>query len=309
MRPSHAPSGSRDDFYVPGSWPTHGEVDHRQHGNYVVAEDQYRSQHGYNNAQNFGANSVQNYDMNQVRYRGTPMHVTPFDPYMVAQQQHSPAYHQQLARPPYPGGHGTNFFHSGHNQAAVQYPLAHPNEVLYGGAPPHAPFYSPLQNSNLQFQPMFASSMHHHGTSAAAPRLVQTRLPRPHPNAVPIAHAPLLHALPVVPAQPFPLDNAEIPADLQTVPSVPFGQADDELPPIPALDESVAGDDIGPRDPYVPYSGEHKPSDDFEAQTMIRAFIAHTKEAAREAAATRTMFADFLAMGGCVGGVGGVLFT
>ena len=32
MQPSHRPSGSQDDYSVPGSWPTYHEVDHRQPG-------------------------------------------------------------------------------------------------------------------------------------------------------------------------------------------------------------------------------------------------------------------------------------
>ena len=58
MQPSHRPSGSQDDYSVPGSWPTHHEVVHRQPGDCVVTDQHQRSPHGYNLAQTFGAQSL-----------------------------------------------------------------------------------------------------------------------------------------------------------------------------------------------------------------------------------------------------------
>ena len=132
MQPSHRPSGSQDDYSVPGSWPTYHEVDHRQPGDCVVTDQHQRSPHGYNLAQTFGAQSLPYFNAQLAQHRSSPQQAqtTPFNPYALPQPRFTAAQPPHHAQHQNFGGHGA-YFQSGFHASAVP-PLDDPSARFYG---------------------------------------------------------------------------------------------------------------------------------------------------------------------------------
>ena len=132
MQPSHRPSGSQDDYSVPGSWPTYHEVDHRQPGDCVVTDQHQRSPHGYNPAQTFGAQSLPYFNAQLAQHRSSPQQAqtTPFNPYALPQQRFTAAQPPHHSQHQHFGGHDA-YFQSGFHASAVP-PLDDPSARFYG---------------------------------------------------------------------------------------------------------------------------------------------------------------------------------